>query len=209
MQLLPGNNNCSRESYACTHTRRTQWVLSDQRTAIYMFESTKDEENNWIPIGNIRNILSLPVSLNHHLIPHPCRRCDKNSNYIRDGIGRHGENGLERGTGSENRAGVLPLVREVEAAIQRVEVGSQLPRHQHPLKRRRKSYWSSQFPAFRDLPQYGHRQWQTYFGRTFDVYTKLWKFQQQHRIVLDSNYGLKRWQIGEIASKIGQLYYHY
>ncbi|TMW42278.1 hypothetical protein DOY81_012642, partial [Sarcophaga bullata] len=61
----------------------------------------------------------------------------------------------------------------------------------------------------RDLPQYGHRQWQAYFGRTFDVYTKLWKFQQQHRMVLDSKYGLKRWQIGEIASKIGQLYYHY
>lgn len=61
----------------------------------------------------------------------------------------------------------------------------------------------------RDLPQYGHRQWQAYFGRTFDVYTKLWKFQQQHRLVLDSKYGLKRWQIGEIASKIGQLYYHY
>ena len=33
----------------------------------------------------------------------------------------------------------------------------------------------------RDLPQYGHKQWQSYFGRTFDVYTKLWKFQQQHR----------------------------
>lgn len=64
-------------------------------------------------------------------------------------------------------------------------------------------------PSSRDLPQYGHRQWQAYFGRTFDVYTKLWKFQQQHRIVLDSKYGLKRWQIGEIASKIGQLYYHY
>ncbi|ETE59713.1 Protein SCAI, partial [Ophiophagus hannah] len=27
--------------------------------------------------------------------------------------------------------------------------------------------------------------------------------------VLDNRYGLKRWQIGEIASKIGQLYYHY
>ncbi|XP_035481185.1 protein SCAI isoform X3 [Scophthalmus maximus] len=27
--------------------------------------------------------------------------------------------------------------------------------------------------------------------------------------VLDSRYGLKRWQIGEVASKIGQLYYHY
>ncbi|CAC5362133.1 unnamed protein product [Mytilus coruscus] len=54
------------------------------------------------------------------------------------------------------------------------------------------------FNGLRDLPQYGHKQWQSYFGRTFDVYTKLWKFQQQHR-----------WQIGEVASKIGQLYYHY
>lgn len=37
------------------------------------------------------------------------------------------------------------------------------------------------FNGLRDLPQYGHNQWQGYFGRTFDVYTKLWKFQQQHR----------------------------
>jgi hypothetical protein len=67
------------------------------------------------------------------------------------------------------------------------------------------------FICFRDLPQYGHKnnQWQAYFGRTFDVYTKLWKFQQQNRHILDAKYGLKRWQIGEIASKIGQLYYHY
>uniref|UniRef100_A0A5K3F380 Protein SCAI n=1 Tax=Mesocestoides corti TaxID=53468 RepID=A0A5K3F380_MESCO len=65
------------------------------------------------------------------------------------------------------------------------------------------------FNGLRDLPQYGHKQWQTYFGRTFDVYTKLWKFQRDHRSTLDEVYGLKRWQIGEIASKIGQLYYHY
>ncbi|XP_071801789.1 protein SCAI-like [Asterias amurensis] len=65
------------------------------------------------------------------------------------------------------------------------------------------------FNGLRDLPQYGHKQWQSYFGRTFDVYTKLWKFQQQNRQTLDTHYGLKRWQIGEIASKIGQLYYHY
>ncbi|KAK3853647.1 hypothetical protein Pcinc_039823 [Petrolisthes cinctipes] len=65
------------------------------------------------------------------------------------------------------------------------------------------------FNGLRDLPQYGHKQWQAYFGRTFDIYTKLWKFQQQHRQILDSKFGLKRWQIGEIASKIGQLYYHY
>ena len=65
------------------------------------------------------------------------------------------------------------------------------------------------FNGLRDMPQYGHKQWQGYFGRTFDIYTKLWKFQQQHRAILDQRYGLKRWQIGEIASKIGQLYYHY
>lgn len=29
------------------------------------------------------------------------------------------------------------------------------------------------------------------------------------RQILDAKYALKRWQIGEIASKIGQLYYHY
>lgn len=67
------------------------------------------------------------------------------------------------------------------------------------------------FNGLRDLPQYGHKnnQWQAYFGRTFDVYTKLWKFQQQYRSILEQKLNLKRWQIGEIASKIGQLYYHY
>ncbi|KAK2565926.1 Protein SCAI [Acropora cervicornis] len=65
------------------------------------------------------------------------------------------------------------------------------------------------FNALRDLPQFGHKHWQTHFGKTFDVYTRLWKFQQKHRSILDSKYNLKRWQIGEIASKIGQLYYHY
>ncbi|KPP76316.1 hypothetical protein Z043_104343 [Scleropages formosus] len=38
------------------------------------------------------------------------------------------------------------------------------------------------FNGLRDLPQHGHKQWQSYFGRTFDVYTKLWKFQQQHSL---------------------------
>ncbi|XP_028394709.1 protein SCAI-like [Dendronephthya gigantea] len=65
------------------------------------------------------------------------------------------------------------------------------------------------FKSLRDLPQFGHKSWQTQFGRTFDIYTKLWKFQQENRSVLDKKYKLKRWQIGEIASKIGQLYYHY
>ncbi|KAK9696573.1 hypothetical protein K7432_012398 [Basidiobolus ranarum] len=67
------------------------------------------------------------------------------------------------------------------------------------------------FAGLRELSPTGGRQWQPYFQRTFEIYTKLWKFQQQHRIVLENkdNYGLKRWEVGEIASKIGQLYYHY
>jgi hypothetical protein len=38
------------------------------------------------------------------------------------------------------------------------------------------------------------------------TFVKLWKYQQQHRAVLEDKekYGLKRWEIGEIASKIGQ-----
>lgn len=40
------------------------------------------------------------------------------------------------------------------------------------------------------------------------VYSKLWKFQQEHRAKL-VELGLKRWEIGEIASRIGQLYYNY
>lgn len=62
----------------------------------------------------------------------------------------------------------------------------------------------------RDVPHLG-KQWQPYFQKTFEVYTKLWKFQQIQRPVLENKdrYGLKRHEIGEIASKIGQLYYHY
>eukprot|EP00002_Diphylleia_rotans_P016531 TRINITY_DN321_c0_g1_i1.p1 TRINITY_DN321_c0_g1~~TRINITY_DN321_c0_g1_i1.p1 ORF type:complete len:625 (+),score=139.04 TRINITY_DN321_c0_g1_i1:49-1923(+) len=67
------------------------------------------------------------------------------------------------------------------------------------------------FTGLRDLPAFGAKQWQPYFQKTFETYTKLWKFQQQHRNILENKerYGLKRWEIGEIASKIGQLYYHY
>lgn len=67
------------------------------------------------------------------------------------------------------------------------------------------------FLGLRELSPIGGRQWQPYFQRTFEIYTKLWKFQQVHRSILESkdHYGLKRWEVGEIASKIGQLYYHY
>ena len=89
------------------------------------------------------------------------------------------------------------------------------------------------FDGLRDLPQFGKRLWEPYFRRTFDVYNQLWKFQQEHRGTLEAEYGLQRhevrlranaaarcrivvtavrarvWQIGEIASRIGQLYYQF
>ena len=40
------------------------------------------------------------------------------------------------------------------------------------------------------------------------MYSALWKFQQEHRGVLTAE-GLERRDIGEIASKIGQLYFNY
>ncbi|KAL5134254.1 Protein SCAI [Glycine soja] len=42
--------------------------------------------------------------------------------------------------------------------------------------------------------------------QVFKVYTQLWKFQQENRQKLIEA-GLKRWEIGEIASRIGQLYF--
>ncbi|KAL2916941.1 hypothetical protein HK105_203373 [Polyrhizophydium stewartii] len=66
------------------------------------------------------------------------------------------------------------------------------------------------FAGLRELPPTG-RSWQSHYQRTFEVFTKIWKYQQTHRTILEHKelYGLKRWEIGEIASKIGQLYYHY
>ncbi|KAJ1809980.1 hypothetical protein LPJ75_004289, partial [Coemansia sp. RSA 2598] len=67
------------------------------------------------------------------------------------------------------------------------------------------------FSGLSDLPEIGSKYWMPHFQRTFEVYTKLWKFQSQHRLLLEKpeHYGLKRWEVGEIASKIGQLYYRY
>ncbi|KAJ1678664.1 hypothetical protein EV182_003589, partial [Spiromyces aspiralis] len=46
-----------------------------------------------------------------------------------------------------------------------------------------------QFVGLRDLPPIGGRQWITYFQRTFEIYTKLWRFQQQNRLrTSETNY---------------------
>lgn len=69
-----------------------------------------------------------------------------------------------------------------------------------------KSY--SKFSRLREFPPFGRNKWDTYYHKAFQVYSKLWKFQQENRQKLVET-GLKRWEIGEIASRIGQLYYNY
>lgn len=73
-------------------------------------------------------------------------------------------------------------------------------------------YWSlvdkaeRKFTRVRDLPHYGRARYDSYFNKVFKVYTQLWRFQQENRQKLVEA-GLKRWEIGEIASRIAQLYY--
>ncbi|PWA55405.1 hypothetical protein CTI12_AA427720 [Artemisia annua] len=61
------------------------------------------------------------------------------------------------------------------------------------------------FSKVRDTPSY-ERNPNHYFPKVFKSYMKLWNFQQKNRSKLVEN-GLQRWEIGEIASRIGQLYF--
>ncbi|XP_071692618.1 uncharacterized protein [Rutidosis leptorrhynchoides] len=61
------------------------------------------------------------------------------------------------------------------------------------------------FAKVRDAPWYG-RTPNHYFPKVFKSYMKLWEYQQKNRSKLVES-GLQRWEIGEIASRIGQLYF--
>ncbi|XP_044470355.1 protein SCAI homolog isoform X2 [Mangifera indica] len=65
------------------------------------------------------------------------------------------------------------------------------------------------FARVRDLPLYGYRSHNHchHFHKVFEAYMRLWKYQQENRVKL-VEFGLKRWEIGEIASRIGQLYFN-
>ncbi|XP_024934427.2 uncharacterized protein LOC107429257 isoform X2 [Ziziphus jujuba] len=75
-------------------------------------------------------------------------------------------------------------------------------------------YWSlvhkadKKFSKIRHLPFYyrNRLEYDAYFYKVFKVYTQVWKFQQENRQKLVES-GLKRWEIGEIASRIAQLYF--
>ncbi|KAL0905330.1 hypothetical protein M5K25_023742 [Dendrobium thyrsiflorum] len=62
------------------------------------------------------------------------------------------------------------------------------------------------FSRIRELPNFGRARNDADFQKAFKIYTQLWKLQQEHRQKLVEA-GLKRWEIGEIASRIAQLYY--
>ncbi|CAK7354598.1 unnamed protein product [Dovyalis caffra] len=63
------------------------------------------------------------------------------------------------------------------------------------------------FARVRDLPLYGRAPQNHYFLKVFKAYMRLWKYQQENRSKLVDS-GLNRWEIGEIASRIGQLYFN-
>ncbi|XP_052310485.1 uncharacterized protein LOC7490196 isoform X2 [Populus trichocarpa] len=63
------------------------------------------------------------------------------------------------------------------------------------------------FGRVRDLPLYGRAPQNHYFQKVFKAYMRLWKYQQENRSKLVDS-GLNRWEIGEIASRIGQLYFN-
>ncbi|KAM7513582.1 hypothetical protein LguiA_003165 [Lonicera macranthoides] len=62
------------------------------------------------------------------------------------------------------------------------------------------------FARVRDVQAYGRGPNNHYFHKVFKAYTRLWKYQQENRQKLVDS-GLQRWEIGEIASRIGQLYF--
>ncbi|XP_022942249.1 protein SCAI-like [Cucurbita moschata] len=65
------------------------------------------------------------------------------------------------------------------------------------------------FARVQDVPAYGRVDNHHYFHKVFKAYMRLWKFQQEFRAKLVES-GLNRSEIGEIASRIGQLYFgHY
>ncbi|CAA2993657.1 SCAI [Olea europaea subsp. europaea] len=67
------------------------------------------------------------------------------------------------------------------------------------------------FARVRDVPLHPYGKSGAHFGhffhKVFKAYMRLWKYQQENRLKLVES-GLQRWEIGEIASRIGQLYFN-
>eukprot|EP01025_Chloroclados_australasicus_P049796 TRINITY_DN5693_c0_g2_i1.p1 TRINITY_DN5693_c0_g2~~TRINITY_DN5693_c0_g2_i1.p1 ORF type:complete len:600 (-),score=68.99 TRINITY_DN5693_c0_g2_i1:1959-3758(-) len=65
------------------------------------------------------------------------------------------------------------------------------------------------FSKLREMPVYGGNvAWEHFYHQAFQAFSNLWKYQLEHRVTL-VQYGMQRWEIGDIASKIGQLYFNF
>eukprot|EP01024_Parvocaulis_polyphysoides_P015462 TRINITY_DN16756_c0_g1_i1.p1 TRINITY_DN16756_c0_g1~~TRINITY_DN16756_c0_g1_i1.p1 ORF type:complete len:149 (-),score=13.71 TRINITY_DN16756_c0_g1_i1:21-467(-) len=65
------------------------------------------------------------------------------------------------------------------------------------------------FTKLREMPAYGGNvAWDHFYHQAFQSFSNLWKFQLEHRGTL-VQYGMQRWEIGDIASRIGQLYFNF
>jgi hypothetical protein len=53
---------------------------------------------------------------------------------------------------------------------------------------------------------HGRDVWKPLYAHVFRAFDGLWRFQQTHRAALLAQ-GLERWEIGDVAAKIGQLYF--
>jgi len=62
------------------------------------------------------------------------------------------------------------------------------------------------FAALRDAGTARRSVWEPNFQRAFLVFSALWRYQHEHRAAL-TEAGLQRWEVGDIACKLGQLYY--
>ena len=65
------------------------------------------------------------------------------------------------------------------------------------------------FDVLRHVPQLGQQHWRYYFSSAFDSFTALWKLVKRHRALLIEQCDLQRMDVGDVASRIGQLYFHF
>eukprot|EP00043_Microstomoeca_roanoka_P017150 m.178036 g.178036 ORF g.178036 m.178036 type:complete len:655 (+) comp16583_c0_seq4:52-2016(+) len=98
-------------------------------------------------------------------------------------------------TGDEGREQQLSLQRREQDVIDRF----------HVLEREAQTL----FAQLATLPAHGSYHWQPFFTQAFASFSLLWKYQRAERTILTRSDAVTRWQIGEIASRIGQLYGHY
>lgn len=126
-----------------------------------------------------------------------------------------------RGAASEQGGGVAG--EQAACASHAPGAGAGRPQSQDPpdaataaaaaevVNARFRAMWATaqrRFSRLRVLPPHGRAHWEPLYMGAFEAHRDVWAFQQRHRAALQEA-GLTRADVGEIASKIGQLYYNF